>query len=283
MPLQSTRGRHGTLRMAFVHRNGRTVLADTFFQAPLQVMKPRQTEDGGVCVYLLTPTGGVVQGDSYQTDLNLSPSTCVTFTTQSATKVYGMPLHSARQELRFYVGARGFLEYLPDPVILFQDADFEQRVSVFLEAGARVILQDIVMPGRLGRGEMLAFRRYATHLDVTDTDGLLIHDAACICPNVEQRLCQLGALEGFPVWGSGYLLGDVDVSRVIASDLPEKIDCLINQDNPSIGGFSTLRRNGLAIRMLAVNTTTILNAFQSAWNLLKKELFGLGPVDLRKY
>ena len=150
--IDSSAGRYGELKLVFAQRDNRTVMAENFCRVPLQVMKPRYDASGCACVYILSPTGGVVQGDAYQTEVTLASNTHVTLTTQAATKVYAMPRQGATQAMWVRVGKDAILEYLPDSTILFRDANFSQDISLFLEHGAKVALQEIVMAGAVGAG-----------------------------------------------------------------------------------------------------------------------------------
>ncbi len=289
--IDSSAGRHGELRLAFAQRKNRTVMVESFFRVPLQVMKPRYDASDCVCVYLLSPTGGVVQGDDYQIDVMLAPNTHAALTTQAATKVYAMPLQGATQSMRVRVGKDAIFEYLPDSTILFRDANFSQGISLFLDRGAKVVLQEIVMPGRLARGETLVFTQYQSRIEASDSEGLLLYDTCRLQPKCQPYLTGLGVLEGYPCWGSWYLVGDFEMPRWEA--LCKFAEPSLNQPPQSIGGLSQLRIPdasryvpgicGIAIRMLARNAGVIQSAFQQIWNWLKTEHFGLETVDLRKY
>lgn len=279
--INSSAGRHGVLKLGFAQRNGKTVLSDSFFRVPLQVMKPRYDESGCACVYLLSPTGGVVQGDDYRIDVTLLPHSHATLTTQAATKVYAMPIQGAAQSLRGRVGQNAIFEYLPDPTILFRDANFSQRVSFSLEPGAMLAMQEIVMPGRLARGENLAFTQYRNHLEVSDSEGVLLYDSCLLQPKHQTNLTNHGVLDNYACWGSWFLLGDFEIPPWEA--LCEVVEPLLNCVNRSVGGLTHLSRNGIAVRMLAHNSGAIQSAFQSIWNWIKLEHFGMQVVDLRKY
>ena len=279
--INSIAGRHGELKLGFAQQNGRTVLAESFFRVPLQVMKPRYDESGCACVYLLSPTGGVVQGDDYQIDVTLSSNSHATLTTQAATKVYAMPLQGAAQSLRGRIGENAVFEYLPDPTILFHDAIFTQQVSFGLERGAMLVIQEIVMPGRLARGEKLEFTKYRSHIEASDSDGVLLFDSCLLKPKHQPYLATHGALDNFACWGSWFLLGDFNMPRW--ESLCEIAEPLLNHPDKSIGGLTQLNRNGIALRMLAHNSGVIQSAFQTIWNRIKQEHFGLETVDLRKY
>ena len=279
--IDSSAGRHGELKLAFAQRDNSTVMAESFFRVPLQVMKPRYDESGCACVYLLSPTGGVVQGDDYQIDVALAPSTHVTLTTQAATKVYAMPLQGATQSMRVRVGKDAIFEYLPDSTILFRDANFSQGISLVLERGAAAVLQEIVMPGRLARGETLAFAQYQSRIEISDSDGLLLYDTCRIRPKCQPYLTESGVLGEHACWGSWYLVGDFEMPQW--EMLCEFAEPLLNQAPKSIGGVSRLHRGGITIRMLAHNVEHIQTTFLTIWNWLKTEHLGLKIVDLRKY
>lgn len=279
--IDSIAGRHGELKLAFAQRNNRTVMTENFFRVPLQVMKPRYDESGCACVYLLSPTGGVVQGDDYQIDVTLAPDSHATLTTQAATKVYAMPRQAATQAMRVRVGKNAIFEYLPDSTILFQDADFSQDISLFLEHGAKVALQEIVMPGRLARDETLAFTEYQSCIEMSDSNGLLLYDTCRIQPKCQPYLAGPGVLERYPCWGNWFLVGDFEMPQWEA--FCEFSKPFLNQSPISIGGLSRLHRGGIAIRMLAHNAGAIQATFQTIWNWLKTEHFGLKIIDLRKY
>jgi urease accessory protein len=279
--IDSSAGRHGELKLTFAQRNDQTVMTESFFRVPLQVMKPRYDESGCACVYLLSPTGGVVQGDDYQIDVTLASNSQVILTTQAATKVYAMPLQDATQSMRVRVGEDAIFEYLPDSTILFRDANFSQNISLFLQRGAKVVLQEIVMPGRLARGETLAFTQYRSRIEVTGSEGLLLYDTCCLQPKCQPYLTGPGVLEGYPCWGSWYLVGDFEMPWWEV--LCEFAEQSLNQPPRSIGGLSQLGKGGIVIRMLAHNAGMIQSTFQTIWDWLKTEHFGLEAVDLRKY
>ena len=279
--IDSSAGRHGELKLTFAQRNDQTVMTESFFRVPLQVMKPRYDESGCACVYLLSPTGGVVQGDDYQIDVTLASNSHVILTTQAATKVYAMPLQDATQSMRGRVEEDAIFEYLPDSTILFRDANFSQNISLFLERGAKVVLQEIVMPGRLARGETLAFTQYRSRIEVSGSEGLLLYDTCRLQPKCQPYLTGPGVLEGYACWGSWYLVGDFETPWWEV--LCEFSELFLNQPPKSIGGLSQLGKGGIVIRMLAHNAGMIQSTFQTIWDWLKTEHFGLEAVDLRKY
>ena len=286
--LKSSAGRHGELRLSLSNRNNQTIVTDSFCRVPLQVMKPiRDRQSGAVCFYLLSPTGGIVQGDNYQIQVELSNSTYAVLTTQAATKVYAMPKGSARQQVDFYVGRNSVLEYLPDPTILFQAADFDQQVNLHVsQEGGKIVFQEIIMPGRLARGEVMAFKRYRSQLRGYDEDGIILYDSFCLEPEQnppDNPVNAIGVLDNYSCWGVWYLLGDCSLIFSKWQRICDVINPLLSQDKKSTGGITKLHRNGIAIKMLARNTQTIQSTFQNIWDWIKTEILALKKIDLRKY
>lgn len=83
-----------------------------------------QDGDDQAYVYLLNPTGGIVQGDRLETEVVLEPGARALLTTQSATKVYRMERGYAEELNRYTLRGDAVLEYLPDQTIPFAGARF---------------------------------------------------------------------------------------------------------------------------------------------------------------
>lgn len=273
-------GRNGELRLGFARRAGHTALVENYSRPPLQVMRAIPDAAGCLCVYLLSPTGGVVQGDRYSIHINVGEGTHALFTTQSATKVYRMPEGCAEQMVRVNVERGAIFEFVPDAAILFADADLRQSIEITLHPGAIALIYEIVMPGRLARGEHLRFRRYTNRLTVRDELGLLLYDTADIEP-VRDDLSAIGILEGYACWGSAYLLGDLAAHNINAAAFCEAHREIFEQQEV-IAALSQLYRNGLCARMLSQRLETIYTAFHELRQIMRTRYMGLPHAPLRK-
>lgn len=234
---------------------------------------------GCLCVYLLSPTGGIVQDDCYSIDVTTGARTHVLFTTPSANRVYRMPTGSAEQHIRIIIDEGALLEFVPDATILFAEADFSQTIDITLKTGALLVLHDIVMPGRLARGECLQFRRYRSRLIVRDEGGLLLYDSAVIEPSA-RPLQQTGILEGFTCWGSFYIVGDLSFWNI---DAPQFCQAHAGDMTGTgyQGGLSVLHRSGLSARLLSQRLDAIYTRFADLRRALRESI-GLPGGILRK-
>lgn len=259
-PVPARTGRHGTLHMTFARQGLRTALVHSYWRPPLQIMRTIEDEAGVRCVYLLSPTGGIVQGDEYDVKIEVQADAHALLTTQAATKVFRMPDRPATQRTVIDVRAGAVFEYVPDAQILFAESDLRQEFEITVHHGGLLLLHDVVMPGRLARGEVLEFTNFESKIVARDDDGLILYDAMRCRPQQGDFL-DLGLLEDHPCWGSWYLLGDLAAWNIDAADF-----CIHHQDTFSrpgaIGSISPLARHGIAVRMLAQRLSPIYAAFE---------------------
>lgn len=274
-------GRVGELRLEFEQRQARTALTVNYSRPPLQVMRAIKGEGNSLCVYLLSPTGGVVQGDRYFMQIRAGAGTHALCTTQSATRVYKMPDGCAEQHIRIDIEADAVFEFIPDATILFADSDFSQHIDVTLQPGALLFLHEIVMPGRLARGERMLFRRYANRLVVRDAEGLILYDAATLQPS-RGRLDTVGVLEGYDCWGSAYLLGDLANYGIDATAFCQVQQPLFKREG-ALGALSPLHRNGIGVRLLSHRLETIYTLFHQLRQVIRTQYLHLPEAALRKY
>jgi urease accessory protein len=188
-------------------------------QPPLQLSRARYDDPARPHEPALTLVhlGGILAGDQYDLRIALGEGAGARVTTAAATQVYRMPQGQATQAIALQLGAGSRLEWLPEPTILFGGARFTQTTSVTLGVGARLALLDVLVPGRLARGEVYQFERYAARLEVCDSVGRLLLAERALLEPCRHDLAAPGLFGATPVLGSLYILGDsVDAERECA-------------------------------------------------------------------
>ena len=279
--LQHRVARHGELRLGFAKNGQQTIMNHSFFRAPLQVMRAINDRAGCACVYMLSPTGGVVQGDRNHIQVTVEQDAHALVTTLAATKVYRMPHDNAIQQIIIEVMPNATLEFVPDAAILFEDADFKQTIDVYLHEGALMIIQDGIMPGRLASGESLSFRRFQNRLTVYDCRGLLLHEVQEVIPQTGD-LDRMGVLEGYRCWASWYLLGDLDRLGMDSATFCEQQDAELQAEDGILGSASRLYRNGLNVRLLTPYWSPMAAQLERMRKRVRTEYMHLPAPDLRK-
>ena len=167
--LDVTRGVQGRLDAQFDGGSGNTAAHVIDAAAPLELRGP--FADGDVSrFYLRNVSCGVFAGDVYRTRLHAQRGARAFVSASSATKVHAMPFGSADSGVRITTSPDAVLAYYDGPTILQQGSDLSQRVEIVADGGT-AIWAEVLVFGRLARGEALDFRRYRSELVVRDPEG----------------------------------------------------------------------------------------------------------------
>ena len=126
-------------------------------------MRAERGENGRCELPLLHTAGGLVGGDQLSVNLDLKPSSRCLLTSVAAQKVYGSvgrsQLHPqgawARQQVAAELDAGADLEWLPQELVLYANALFEQNLSVILPKNGSFLSAEIVRLGRTAANETL--------------------------------------------------------------------------------------------------------------------------------
>ena len=178
-------------------------------QPPLQLSRVRYDtpENPAQANFTLLHLGGVLAGDQNQLTVALGERAEAQIIGAAATQIYTMPQASASQHLTLRLAAGSRLAWLAAPMILFAGANFSQTVRVELAAGAVLTYLDVLVLGRLARGEVFAFERYTSRFEVYDSCGaLLVAERVALVPR-RDALAAPGLFAQAPVVGSLFVLG----------------------------------------------------------------------------
>src|SRR4029077_3858801 len=89
------------------------------------------------------------------------------------------------------------LEYLPDAVVPFRGARFFQRTCLTADADSTAILGEVLLPGRVARGELHAYDLYWAETEACAADRkLLFADVLRLRRSEDEGLSSLGLLGG---------------------------------------------------------------------------------------
>ncbi|WP_405901125.1 urease accessory protein UreD [Streptomyces sp. NBC_00727] len=273
----------GILDLAFAVRGGRTELVGRYQKTPLQIMRPLwidPAQPGMSYVYLMATGGGIAQADRYRMDFRCGPDTQVHLTTQAATKIFRMEHDYASQRVHLTADAGSYVEYLPDPLIPFQDARFYQSTEVTVAPGATVLVGDTLTAGRLARGERHTYRTLATDLRIRRPDGtLLAIDTLRLTPRQPGTgVLGPGVFAGHDHVASLFVVTDRVPATALADTLHEALAGL-----GVLYGVSVLPRDcGAWVRLLDDSPVGVAAAHRAAWHAVRRLLTGHPPPDLRK-
>ncbi|WP_211747131.1 urease accessory protein UreD [Paenibacillus sp. Marseille-Q4541] len=269
----------GSLTLDLEERKGKTVAKRVYFQGAFKVMRPIYFDDSGqVCYYLLNPGGGYLDGDRYKMEISADEGSKVTLTTQSATKVYKTPKSFAYQETEINLKKGSYLEYLPDPLIAYENAHYKQKNVVHMERGATFLYTDILTPGWSPSGQKFSYNTIQLVTEIYWDGKLGVYDHIKLMPQ-QQPISDLGFMEGYTHLGSMIAVSE----RTNDALLDELYEVIRKEDSNISFGISHLAIPGFSIRIQANNTQTIERIFDQCHIIISEKWNNRSPSSLRKY
>jgi urease accessory protein len=276
-------GKVGLLELTFAPVAGKTRIIHQFHQMPLHLFRalyPDPQRADMAYVYMLSPGGGIVQGDRLRIDLVCEAGAAVHITTQAATKLYRMQDNFATQWINITARAGALVEYLPDPIIPFAGARFFQQTRLTVAPEATVILGETLYPGRVAHDERFAYDLFYSRCEAERPDGeLLFADLIHFDPG-RQPLDSPGRLGAYDYLSTLYI-----ISRVRpAHDLARTLHHLLDGRPDTISGVSALPNQcGVVVRILGASSRVVERALHLAWSAARQQLIGAEAPPLRKY
>ena len=279
---------HGSVELTLAERDGRTRLVTSRTRPPLLVQKalyPDGALPGMAFVFLSNSTGGIFQGDEHRISVEVESGAAAHVTTQSSTKVHAMPAGLARQDVELKVDMRGYLEYLPDPVIPYQGADYGQHTSISVQPGGALIYWDVFAPGRAAMGEFFCYRRLSNRLEVLDGSGCPTYlESFILTPSTDDPMMRgvLGSsgFEAGATLGSMLVVAEMDRLERLAHELQESLPT----DREVAAGVTRLpNHTGLGIRAIGRDTADVQAVLVQCWSVARQHLLGVEVPFVRKY
>ena len=164
-------------------RQNRTIVSHQYITYPFRlspIFRLDKTNPDDAYLYIMNSSPGLLAGDELGISLQLAANTSLYLTDQAATKVHPMPNENslAKTNYQIELGERANLELISEPLILFTDAALEQKIDIKIHPTAQLCLSEIIVPGRLARGEVYQFRHYHNRVRITSLTGeLYVTDA----------------------------------------------------------------------------------------------------------
>lgn len=274
-------GKVGELDLAFAVEGATTRLVRDYARVPFHLSgtlghDPHPTAE---TVYIQSPSGGIAQGDRHHLEIRVDDDAVASVSTGSSTKVLSMERNYGAVDAALDVGVGGHLDYVPEPLILHVNARYCQRFSVTLQENASAIVSDIVVPGRLARGERFAFDRYASRLRVHRNGEVLVADDTHLHPAGDRGLSVLGVLEDFDVYGTLYVLAPDEAVADLADAIHETV---VSADSGEAGATVLPNEAGVAVRSLGHRADVVRETLHAAWDVARRHLIGSDAPERRQ-
>ena len=261
-------GKVGFLKLVLEHdsQRNKTIVTEQRTQVPLYVQKALhydETVPSMAHIFILSPSGGVLQGDRYRTDIELKNKAISHITTQGATRIYKMNSNYATQMINLKVGKDCYLEFLPEQLIPYKSSRYYQKTTFTVDDSATLVYSETIVPGRVAMGELFDYDIcYLRTLCYNDKNEIKFHDNSILEPK-NQTMNTLGMFGNKTVLSTMFVV----TKKEHAEKLYEKINQLFKDNDEVVGGASILPNDsGLSVRILSnsseENKTTVYHISQ---------------------
>jgi urease accessory protein len=151
-------------------------------------------------------------------------------------------------------------------LLLYRNANLEQTVQVTLEPTGRLFLSEIMVPGRLARGECYQFRHCLSRLQVSTPDGKLVFADAMRLSGQGDRVAIHPLFAPLPILASMIVvLPDIDLQPLCQAlaDFAKPIPQL------RLASSRLPNCNGLLVRAMAESVSTLKATVHHALNMMR--------------
>jgi urease accessory protein len=268
-------GKHGVLHMEFARSGDRSVLAHLHRQAPLLAQQALYWDEhlpAMPCVFVITTSGCVVQGDRLDVSISVHEGAMAHVTTQAAMKVHQMDAGFAAQSTRLHLADDGYLELLPGPVIPHRHSRFITSTTAAVAATATLLIAELVAPGRKHHGgELFQYDLYSSALTITRPDGSVLCTEKLVSEPWRYPVRQAGVMGEFDVLASVTLAAPPQVANAVLG----QIDATIDGSAACMAGASRLPNDaGLVYKVLGKETEPVRAKVREFWRLVRHEAIG---------
>ena len=278
-PLQmksGTVGKTGFLRLGFEHRGRRTILANLERRAPYMAQRALycdQEMPDLACVFLITTTGCLLQGDRLALDVTLGSRAQAHVTTQSATKIHTMDANYAAQTQTITLADDAYLEFLPDPVIPHRRARFVSDTRISIAPTATLLYSEIIHPGRKHHHPDECFGATVMSISIAAArpDGRTLFNEKLVIEPQRYPMRQTGVMDSFDVFGNVILCTPKDKADRIHERVGADVDLA---RGVAFGACRLPNDAGLIFKVLGRETAQVKAKVREFWGIARKEVTG---------
>ena len=254
-------------------RQGKTIFAHRYATSPLRLSQTFRLDGANsnrAYIYLMNSSPGLLAGDRLNLSLQLDQGCSLYLTDQAATKVHAMPNvpTQATTNWEINLNAEASLELVPEPIILFADSALEQSTRIQLHSQASLFWSEILVPGRLARGESNAFRHYHNSWEICDSTGTLLFKDATHLEGVNNPWRQESLYASLPILATAIIVEPQADLKLLSQELEKYGDRCSSQ---LVIASSNLPDDlGLLVRIMAAKTAAIKDYLTYALNCVRQ-------------
>jgi urease accessory protein len=262
--------------------NNKTAIKNQYYKVPLCIKRALYLEESCpemAYIYVISPSGGILQGDRYRIDISLENFAISHITTQSASRIYKMNKNFGTQIINLNVGKNCYLEFIPDQLIPFKDSRYYQTTNIKIHDSATCVYSEILTPGRVASNESFEYDICYMKVKALDhLNKLRLIDIAKLEPKKE-NIKSFGIMDSYDILGNVYIL----LPKAQLANIKDKINMLLNKNSNVIGGCTKLPDDGgLLVRLLGKFVFDIRNMIYLILDIIRKKVLDASFSGIRK-
>ncbi len=267
--------------------DGRTYISGQFSRYPFHICRAQYVDPepcGLATIYLQSSSGGIFANDRLSCEFHALPRSQSHITTQSSTIVHRMDEGDARHCVTIRADENSFIEYLPDPMILFPRAKMYSGAVVRFHPSATVIMTDAFMHHAPTTDDPAAaqqenFTEYHNETRVESPDGTLLCLDRYRISGAQFSSGQPGIMGKNTIQGTFILLN----RSHSASELGASLRSVLESGSSGYAGLSSLPNDcGIWVRLIARDAFTLRSALHQLWAAARQTLLGERPNRRKK-
>ena len=248
----------------------KTVITKKRTQVPLYMQKALHYDmdyPSMAHLFVLSPSGGILQGDRYRMDVQLKNNAISHITTQGATRIYKMESNYATHQVTLNLKNNSYLEFIPEQIIPYKNSRFYQKTNLDIDDSSTVVYSETIVPGRIAMGEMFDFDVCYLKTEGRINEKTQFRDSSLLMPQT-QKIQSLGMFDDKTILTSVY---------VLTKKYTSKINDLINEIFSNIedvsGGASILPNDsGGSVRVLGNSSADQKTIIYEILKIIRKEI-----------
>ena len=248
----------------------KTIITKKQTQVPLYVQKALHYDldyPSMAHVFILSPSGGILQGDRYRMDVELRNNAISHITTQGATRIYKMESNYATHMVTLNLKDNSYLEFIPEQIIPYKNSRFYQKTNLQIDDSSTVVYSETIVPGRIAMGEMFDFDLCYLKTAGKINDRVQFRDSSLLSPKI-QKIQSLAMFDDKTILTSVYILTKKHVTKV-----NDMINELFSHTQNISGGSSILPNDsGISIRILGNSSEDQKTTIYEILKIIRKEI-----------
>ena len=248
----------------------KTIITRKQTQVPLYVQKALHYDldyPSMAHVFILSPSGGILQGDRYRMDVELKNNAISHLTTQGATRIYKMESNYATHMVTLNLKDNSYLEFIPEQIIPYKNSRFYQKTNLDIDESSTVIYSETIVPGRIAMGEMFDFDVCYLKTEGKINGKTKFRDSSLLTPKT-QKIQALTMFDNKTILTSVYVLTKKDVTKI--NDLINEL--FSNMENMSGGSSLMPNDSGISIRILGNSSEDQKITIYEILKIIRKEI-----------